>query len=351
MINVLVFLSFLFILIIYIRFHTSIKKLLNKFNKNSKDSIITGLLAIFLGMIFFLLQLLNKKYNISPFINAFKISSILFIKFYIPSFFVFEFFRYKIKKCNNIIKVICIDMIFGEQILFNFVLFIIFVGLYQYKYNIMSLTVTPGASNIINTLQTIIVTFFITLNFSKGYNLYENENNYKSLKPQLIKDYSKILIALNNIFAFKFFKDNTYINDILEPHNKKIQDLIPSIYAQKEQNYLTLQKEYQKFYDLCWNSDFLTSISNTKISKTELSIFCKKILRLKKLFYRLNEILPTNKSTVNEKEQISNILLSITEFDFVYINLQDDLENKKNNIKLLSTILTMLERMSSLMFH
>ncbi len=79
--------------------------------------------------------------------------------------------------------------------------------------------ISDGASNIINTIQTILVTFFITLNFNEGYILYNLKKKWVIEKENFILIYlqiSALLIPCLNFEQIFFLNIDHFIKKYLK---------------------------------------------------------------------------------------------------------------------------------------
>ncbi|MGD1817356.1 MAG: hypothetical protein ACPKNR_10010 [Pleomorphochaeta sp.] len=335
MIKILEFLFLLLAIIIYIKYHKKIKDIILELNKSSRYSISVGITALLLNLFFSFLKNINYDLNIYPnLINVISSTINLFSIVYIPIIIIVEIIRKKLKKSNNIFKVIIIDMIFGEKILFNILFLVIFIGLYQFRYNISGITFSEGNSNIINTLQTIIVTFFISLNFSEGYKKHKEKEEWEEVRKQLLYVYKIMIIRIISLLE----DDNFYTNFDNTKTLNKLFGQIDNKLNQFEKTYdfkiiHTIFKNYSK------ELINLLSIKNKTINLQKFSYFVNSISAEEETINFILNLIPNSNITRNTIAQFINLKVAINVIKSFFIQKNLSIETCNNDIYINNVII------------
>lgn len=335
MIKILEFLFLLLAIIIYIKYHKKIKDIILEFNKSSRYSISVGITALLLNLFFSFLKNINYDLNIYPnLINVISSTINLFSIVYIPIIIIVEIIKKKLKKSNNIFKVIIIDMIFGEKILFNILFLVIFIGLYQFRYNISGITFSEGNSNIINTLQTIIVTFFISLNFSEGYKKHKEKEEWEEVRKQLLYVYKIMIVRIISFLE----DDNFYTNFDNTKTLNKLFEQIDNKLNQFEKTYdfkiiHTIFKNYSK--ELI---NFL-SIKNKTINLQKFSYFVNSISAEEETINFILNLIPNSNITRNTIAQFIDLKVAINVIKSFFIQKNLSIETCNNDIYINNVII------------
>ncbi len=322
-------------IIIYIKYHKKIKDIILEFNKSSRYSISVGITALLLNLFFSFLKNINYDLNIYPnLINVISSTINLFSIVYIPIIIIVEIIRKKLKKTNNIFKVIIIDMIFGEKILFNILFLVIFIGLYQFRYNISGITISEGNSNIINTLQTIIVTFFISLNFSEGYKKHKEKEEWEEVRKQLLYVYKIMIVRIISLLE----DDNFYTNFDNTKTLNKLFGQIDNKLNQFEKTYdfkiiHTIFKNYSK------ELINLLSIKNKTINLQKFSYFVNRISAEEETINFILNLIPNSNITRNTISQFINLKVAINVIKSFFVQKKLPIETYNNDIYINNVII------------
>lgn len=335
MIKILEFLFLLLAIIIYIKYHKKIKDIILEFNKSSRYSISVGITALLLNLLFSFLKNINYDLNIYPNLIIIISSTInLFSIVYIPIIIIVEIIRKKLKKSNNIFKVIIIDMIFGEKILFNILFLVIFIGLYQFRYNISGITFSEGNSNIINTLQTIIVTFFISLNFSEGYKKHKEKEEWEEVRKQLLYVYKimivRIISFLENDNFYTNFDNTKTLNKLFGQIDNKLNQF------GKTCDFKIIHTIFKNYSKELIN---LLSIKNKTINLQKFSYFVNSISAEEETINFILNLIPNSNITRNTIAQFINLKVAINVIKSFFVQKKIPIETYNNDIYINNVII------------
>lgn len=199
-------------------FYSKAEEKYNHMGINLRQSILLSLSFILVYRIILILKIFNdNKFNLGGTYIFFYGKRNCFL-FYSILIILIECFRNK-SKSLNIFNDIFYKMIIGKQRIFNWVLYSSFLILYSMKYYFFVDFISDGYINIINTFQTLIVTFFISINFSEGYFLYTKKVLWEKNKSIFLSELYDILYHLNKSFK-KIFKHCVYYQEEVDKTDK-----------------------------------------------------------------------------------------------------------------------------------
>lgn len=198
-------------------FYNNVKEKYNDIGINLRQSILISLLFILVYRTIIILKIFNdNKLNLGGTFNYFFGKRYWFL-FYSFLIIVIECFRNKSKNLK-IFNVIFYKMIVGKQRILNWSLYSIFLILYLIKYHFFVGSISVGHINIVNTIQTLIVTFFISLNFSEGYFLYDKKVKWEKNKSIFLSELFDILFHLTISLKKIFINDVDYQKEVDKTH-------------------------------------------------------------------------------------------------------------------------------------
>ena len=328
MIKIFELLLLLLLFILFIKYHKGMIEKFLEFNRNSKYSIIIWISIFILDTFLTYLQIILFKQNLIPKLLYIITSNIrLILIIYTPIIIIAEIIRYKFKNSTNIFKVIVIDMILGEKILFNLLFIITFIGLYQYRYNLKGVKISDGASNIINTIQTIIVTFFITLNFSEGYKKNKEKKLWSQTRNQIFNIYiiisAKFITSIKHKNFYTNLEDNGTIKKLFSQTTKNF------IEFKTTQNFSIIQSVFSTYIE---ELNTLKNIENKLINYDKFNDFNEYItLEIKNIDFILS-LIPNYECSREVIKKFINLKTALAKNKTLFVDRKINLLNcQKDN--------------------
>lgn len=228
-------------------FYDKIKESYNLLDNNLRQSILLVLSSIFMYRLLVILKIINDNifYLGSTYIYFFR-QKFWFLGYSLIIILI-EFFRKSSEK-YGILNAIFYKMIVGKQRILNWFLYTFFVIIYLSKYHFFRNFLTDGNIDILNTIQTLIVTFFVALNFSEGYLLYKEEQTWIKYKAQIIDLYliffKSLTFALSDVQkVYTLTKDGLYEFNKLKDLNKDFYKYTHSILEKNIETEPTLSEK------------------------------------------------------------------------------------------------------------
>lgn len=308
-------------------------KLTNNYkSKNELQSLITAIQLIAITCLWYIiLYLINKISNKNSFLILYNYS--MRIKWLINFFFILVCFSEIVKvlkiETENVILIFMIDIFFGEYLVLNYILLIIFAFLNVQKTQ-PNLPTDIYDLNIM--LQGTIVSILTSINTIESYKKYKAIKEWEEYRIILCKDFNSFLINfINNISDLYYFLE-TFKNDQIKQGLDKeffnefsnqmhsFEKINKNISEQKTQYYIDFNNKQKNNYTLLQNEYSNVNVILNNLSK-EVSEYSEANFENVQINY---EKIISNKNAINSMFNIlQNIKESQKERIFLYSILSE----------------------------